>query len=123
VNYDEKWNPKKGTTAKEKKQSLLTIKHSVLSVTNRFGTELSIVCDTGANIGIYGNKNLLYNIRPAVECISVEGITDNGVLDVNLIGISKLTDATVYYHKNALANVECLYDINELSNNLHVPNK
>jgi hypothetical protein len=78
-----------------------------------------IICDTGANIGIYNDKSLLYNMNTTTWPLVIQGI-NNEDLDIYTIGTSKITQNIVYFHEDAAINVECYYDLVEISISMSV---
>lgn len=71
--------------------------------------QYDVLCDNEASIDVFHNKELLTNIRPATNVMTISGI--GGKLVVNKVGDFELFGITVYYHPESIGNILCYYDL------------
>jgi hypothetical protein len=68
--------------------------------------------DTQANVSVFHNSDLLYNLRRAPMPMIIGGIDAKGeTLTATKIGDFEPLGVTAYYHPHASANVICFYDL------------
>lgn len=89
----------------------------VLSLNNRLNMN-HIIYDSGAQVSVFKNKDLLENIRNATVPMNIEGIIDGLPIRCNLIG-DFLNFGTVYYNEDACANVLSAHQLYKNSSNIN----
>jgi hypothetical protein len=96
-------------------EDLLPVTQSVHTfASDELSTTTSSVCevlaDNQATVSVFGNADLLTNIRLADNAITVEGI--GGKTDLNLVGDFDLF-GEVYYSPNIKSNILCFADLDD----------